>query len=309
MQYHSELIEKFPIRKKGDQKDAFLKYAAEEAAKLGYCAQVEDIKNNRNLIVGNPESARVIFTAHYDTPATMPFPNFITPRNIPIYILYQLVPIGVIVALGFAAVFLCKFAFGVTDFETLHAIFMACYFGCLMLLLFGPSNKNNYNDNTSGIAALFEIMKKLPDSARQNAAFIFFDNEEKHMQGSGSFAKKHPEIKKSTLIVNLDCVGDGTHLFVFAKKGARAHALYPLLTKSVTSDESLTVAHVRSATSVYPSDQASFRCGTAICACKKLPFIGYYTDRIHTRRDTICDQRNLDFLSDRLSAFAASIPS
>ena len=307
MHFHSEIIEKFPVRKKGEQKDGFLKYATAKAQEMGYTAKVEDIKNNRNLIVGNPESAKVVFTAHYDTPAVMPFPNFITPRNILIYILYQIIPVGCIILAGVLAVMLCQAVFGITEFEQLYAIFMVCYFGCLMLLLFGPANKNNYNDNTSGIAALLCIMQKLPREARDKVAFIFFDNEEKHMQGSANYAKQHKEVKQNTLIVNLDCVGDGKHLFCFAKKGARAHALYPLLTESVISGEDYSVAHVNSATSVYPSDQASFQCGTAICACKKAPVIGYYMDRIHTRRDTICDLKNLDFLADRLSAFAEKL--
>lgn len=307
MHFHSEIIEKFPVRKKGEQKDGFLKYATAKAQEMGYTAQVEDIKNNRNLIVGDPENAKVVFTAHYDTPATMFVPNFITPRNIFFYILYQLVPIGVIIALGAAAVCLCKFGFGITEFEKLYAIFMVVYFLSLFLLMRGPANKNNYNDNTSGIATLLEIMHRLPESARAYTAFIFFDNEEKHMQGSGNYAKQHKDVKKNTLIVNLDCVGDGDYLFVFAKKAARAHVLYPLLTESVVSGDGLTVAHVKSSTSVYPSDQASFNCGTAICACKKMPVIGYYTNRIHTNRDTICAQKNLDFLADKLSAFAAGL--
>ena len=307
MHFHSEIIEKFPVRKKGEQKDGFLKYATAKAQEMGYTAKVEDIKNNRNLIVGDPESAKVVFTAHYDTPAVMPFPNFITPRNILIYILYQLVPVGLIIALGAAVVCLCRFVFGITDFIPLYTIFWVCYFGSLLLMLFGPANKNNYNDNTSGIAALLCIMQKLPKEARSKAAFIFFDNEEKHMHGSANFANQHKEVKQNTLIVNLDCVGDGKHLFCFAKKKARAHALYPLLTETLVSGGNFTVEHVKSSTSVYPSDQASFQCGTAICACKKAPVIGYYMDRIHTKRDTQCDLENLDFLADRLSAFAEKL--
>ena len=307
MHFHSEIIEKFPVRKKGEQKDGFLKYATAKAQEMGYTAKVEDVKNNRNLVIGDPESAKVIFTAHYDTPAVMPFPNFITPRNILIYILYQIIPVGCIILAGVLAVLLCQAVFGITEFEQLYAIFMVCYFGCLMLLLFGPANKNNYNDNTSGIATLLCIMQKLPREARDKVAFIFFDNEEKHLQGSANYARQHKDVKKNTLIVNLDCVGDGKYLFCFAKKDARAHALYPLLTESVISGEDYSVAHVNSATSVYPSDQASFQCGTAICACKKAPVIGYYMDRIHTRRDTICDLKNLDFLADRLSAFAEKL--
>lgn len=307
MHFHSEIIEKFPVRKKGEQKDGFLKYATAKAQEMGYTAKVEDIKNNRNLIVGDPESAKVVFTAHYDTPATMFVPNFITPRNILLYILYQLIPIGLILAISAAAICLCRFVFGITEFAVLYAVFWVCYFGSLLLMLMGPANKNNYNDNTSGIAALLCIMQKLPREARSKVAFIFFDNEEKHMQGSGNYAKQHKEVKQNTLIINLDCIGDGKHLFCFAKKNARAHALYPLLTETVVSGGNFTVEHVKSSTSVYPSDQASFQCGTAFCACKKAPVIGYYMDRIHTKRDTQCDLESLDFLADRLCAFAGKI--
>ena len=307
MHYHSEINEKFPIRKKGEQKDDFLRYATAEAQKMGYTARVEDINNNRNLIVGNPDNAKVIFTAHYDTPAVMPFPNFITPRNILIYVLYQIIPVGCIILVGALAVLFCKAVLGITEFNQLYTIFMACYFGCLMLLLFGPANKHNANDNTSGIATLLCLMEKLPENARSKAAFIFFDNEEKHMQGSGSFAKKHPEIKRNTLIVNLDCVGVGDHFLCLAKRGAVMHALYPLLVDALVPSAPKSLRHIPALGSVYPSDQASFRCGAAICACKKAPVIGLYMDRIHTKRDTECDLSNIDFLAERLCDFTQKI--
>lgn len=307
MHFHSEIIKKFPVRKKGEQKDGFLQYAAGEARKMGYSAQVEDIKNNRNLIVGDPEKAKVVFTAHYDTPAVMPFPNFITPRNILFYVLYQLIPVGCILLFGALMVLLCQAIFSITDFETLYMIFMLCYFGCLILMLFGPANKNNYNDNTSGIATLLCLMQKLPEEARSKVAFIFFDNEEKHMQGSGNFAKKHPDVKQNTLIINLDCVGNGEHLFCFAKRGAMMHELYPLLQETLVSSADKSLRHLPSLGSVYPSDQASFRCGVAVCACKKAPIIGHYMNRIHTKRDTVCDLSNLDFLADKLSDFAQNL--
>ena len=161
MHCHSEINEKFPIRKSSMQKDAFLKYAKEKAQQLGYDAQVEEIKGNRNLVIGDPQSAQVVFTAHYDTPAIMPFPNFITPRNILFYVLYQLIPVSVLILSCLLVLLFCKAVLNITDFNTLYVIFMVCYFGSLMLMLYGPANKHNANDNTSGIATLFGIMEKL----------------------------------------------------------------------------------------------------------------------------------------------------
>ena len=44
------------------------------------------------------------------------------------------------------------------------------------------------------------------------------------------------------------------------------------------------------------SDQAAFRRGVGVCALKKSKFFGWYMDRIHTRRDTVLDEQNIDLL-------------
>ena len=47
---------------------------------------------------------------------------------------------------------------------------------------------------------------------------------------------------------------------------------------------------------LYPSDQARFRRGVGVAALKKAPLIGYYMDRIHTRRDTVLEEDNVQLL-------------
>ena len=48
------------------------------------------------------ETASAIFTAHYDTPAASFLPNVMTPRNKPFYWAYQMLQVGILVALGCA---------------------------------------------------------------------------------------------------------------------------------------------------------------------------------------------------------------
>ena len=88
-----KLLENHPVRKTKKQKEAFRSWLIGEAAAMGYTAQEEKAKGyaSTNLVVGDPETAKVTYTAHYDTPPVMPIPNFITPTNIGIYLLYQLV--------------------------------------------------------------------------------------------------------------------------------------------------------------------------------------------------------------------------
>ena len=79
MSYISTLVEKFPIRRSKAQKAAFRAWFQEEAARLGYEAQVEEKGGHQNMIIGDPEKAQAIFTAHYDTPMHSLFPNNYQP--------------------------------------------------------------------------------------------------------------------------------------------------------------------------------------------------------------------------------------
>ena len=83
------LVEKFPVRRKKAQKEAFRTWFREQSEAMGYTAVADEKGLSRNIVVGDPEKADVIFTAHYDTPAVMPLPNLITPTRPGIYVLYQ----------------------------------------------------------------------------------------------------------------------------------------------------------------------------------------------------------------------------
>ena len=75
------LFERFPVRKGKKQRAAFRTWAAALARENGYSAHEEKGSLGAvNLVIGNPETAKVVFTAHYDTCAVLPFPNFITPK-------------------------------------------------------------------------------------------------------------------------------------------------------------------------------------------------------------------------------------
>ena len=95
------LVKEFPIRKSRKQKEAFRDWFIAWAREQGYTAQAttpRGIFHSTNVVVGDPETAQVTFTAHYDTPAVMPIPNFITPCNVLVYLLYQLLLVPVILA-------------------------------------------------------------------------------------------------------------------------------------------------------------------------------------------------------------------
>ena len=177
----------------------------------------------------------------------------------------------------------------------------------MALMLLGPANKHCANDNTSGVAAVMELMQRLPQEQRGKAAFILFDNEELGLLGSSAYASKHKAVKKDKLIINMDCVGDGENLLFFANKRTRELPCFPALESAMAEQTGRNFVMNRMEKCVYPSDQASFRHGIAVCACNRAKVIGYYCDKIHTKKDTICEQANLDFLAAGLADFTSRL--
>ena len=305
MSFIQTLLEAHPIRKSKAQKQAFRDWFQTQAEEMGYASQIHTKGSNNNIIIGDPETAKVTYTAHYDTPAVMPIPNFLTPKNLFFYLLYQLLLVAVFLILS-------AVVGGTVGFLTRNPMLSAllaiavCY-GILFLMMFGPANKNCANDNTSGVAAVMEIMSRLPESDRSKAAFILFDNEEKGMLGSSAYASTHKAFKKNGLLINLDCIGDGEHIFFFTNKKTRALPQYALLCEAVEAQQGRIPHMDKMETAIYPSDQMMFKRGIAVCACNKAKAIGYYVDKIHTKKDTVCEQANLDFLGESLSRFASQL--
>ena len=260
-----------------------------------------------NLVIGAPETSQVIFTAHYDTPARMVVPNLIFPANIPMFLCVQLA-----LVLGLLAI---SVAVGGTVGMLLHqpkagyCVGLAVYWVILLLMLLGPANPSNANDNSSGVAAVLELMARIPQEQRAHTAFLLFDNEEKGLLGSSRYAKAHPEVRKGKLLINLDCVGDGEHVLFMANQATRAHALFPLLIQTMEEQPGRQFVLREMEKSVYPSDQRHFALGIAVCACQKSRRFGYYCSKIHTAGDMVCSQENMDYLAAGLTRFVAAIAS
>ena len=234
------------IRKKKSEKTKFIDFARGRASELGYPSAVEEGSlGARNIVIGNPEAAEVVFTAHYDTPAAMPIPNFITPKNIFIYVCYQMLLVFLLVTpaviLGIlvgTVLGLFGLGLGVTTFIA-EAVYLVALFGFMLLLVAGPANKNTANDNSSGVITLLEIMERFPESERGRVAFIFFDLEEAGLIGSSSYKKAHSKFADRLPLINLDCVGDGRHVLLAV--GKRAGELVPRLREAFVSEGDYTV--------------------------------------------------------------------
>ena len=307
-----EIFDKYEVRKTRQEKTAFIDFTLDFARKNGYDAHVENGSfKSRNIVIGDPKTAKVTYTAHYDTCPRLPFPNFITPKNIFIYILYQIFLTVCIFAVPMLVSGLLGFILGragVAEDTAFNVIFFVGYALVaivLYLIMAGPANPHTANDNTSGVTTLFEIMEKLPESERSSVAFIFFDLEEVGTIGSSSYYAKNKQYMKDRLLINFDCVSDGKNmLFVLSKK-------------AVCYEEALKSAFVRNDTYspefcsrgvFYPSDQRAFPLGVGVAALKKSKKLGVlYMNRIHTKNDTVYDEENIAYLSDGAVRLAAEL--
>jgi hypothetical protein len=296
--FSKEILEKYQVRKTKAQKTEFIefmrgKYPDMHVEKGGF-------GNNRNIVIGDVASAKAVFTAHYDTCARLPFPNFITPKNILFYLLYSILIVipffafSILVEIGLVLLHVDPFI--------AYVLSLIVLFGSITwVFMLGTPNKHTANDNTSGVVALCELMASLPEEQRKACAFVFFDNEENGLFGSSFFAKLHAKEMREKLLINLDCVGDGDNIMLVTSKQA-AH-LSPILKSAFPEETGKHPLFESSSSAFYPSDQINFKKTVAVAALKKNKLLGYYMDRIHTKKDTVCDERNIEYLCRGFSEF------
>ena len=295
-----DVLNAFPVRKNKKQKQSFRDAVQSYGEGLGYAVNVEKGSfGAKNVVIGNPETAKYLVTAHYDTPARLPFPNLITPCNFWAFIAYQLFVVAFIFAMvgivGAAVYLLTR-----DSFLGYWSGYMSVWV-FLVLMMVGPANKHNANDNTSGVVTVLETARSLPAELREQVCFVLFDLEEAGLIGSSSYAKTHKKQIKDQLVLNCDCVGDGDEVMLFPNKKTKQDTSQMDALRSICGEgEGKSLALREKGFAYYPSDQKNFPFGVGIAAFRRSKWAGLYCGRIHTRRDTVLDEKNVSFLRDKL---------
>lgn len=297
------ITQRFPVRKSKAQKQAFAQWVMAEMQKMGYAPRVEqnDPGRHRNVVVGDPDHAAVTIAAHYDTPATILLPDLQIPRNYPVYLLWQLGMILLMLLISLAAGL--AFALLLQSGNALLPGFFGAFLALMGLQLYGFANKNNVNDNTSGIAALLNTMALLAEEDREKVAFILFDNAEKGCRGSKAFGHDHIQMQHTGFLVNLDSVGVGEHFLVISPPLARQMAPYAALEDVFQAQSEREVHFFSSVTTRCSGDFRVFKGGVGVMACEEQSGVGFFLGDLHTARDTQADEGNIACLAEILSAF------
>lgn len=287
------ILADYQVRKTNAQKQAYLEFMRAYIPEIK--TEITHLPRTTNMIIGDVQKASIILSAHYDTCAQMPVPNFITPLNPLLSILYSVI----LVIPMFLVVFLLNFLlnFLTDDFWIHYCVSLAVLCTFMAFMIAGPANKHTVNDNTSGVIALCEIYSKLSAEDREKVAFVFFDNEEKGLIGSAAFRKKHKKLLDHKLLINFDCISDGDHLLLAVNKKARCK-YNELLAQAFQTKDVKNVSLKNAEKVYYPSDQAGFPMSVAVAAMQHNKHIGYYMDKIHTKKDTVMDFSNISFICD-----------
>ncbi len=297
MDYLKEINDKYPIRKTEEQKDAFRKYVVAKAIENGVEARVEKLDKHNNVVIGNPQTAKTVFTAHYDTPCASLFPNLMIPTKKGLFYLYQFAIIFLFLALSLTPAIMI--GMGLLESEMAYAIiFLVLYFGLFFLCFKTFTNKHNANDNTSGVATILTLIERLSCEQLEKVAFILFDNEEKGLQGAKAYSKAHKTQMQDKLLVNFDCVANGNNVIFIAKEKAEGNPYYSALKDSFVSKEDFNVGFYPLKSSVSNSDYKKFEQGVCCVACKKSKKGILYTPYIHTKKDVVADCKNIEFLAN-----------
>lgn len=307
--YLDELNATYPIRRTEAQKSAVREYIVSRISEFGYCAKVETTadRKNQNVVIGDPTTAKVILTAHYDTPASAIFPNLMLPRNPILYYLCQLLPMFLLVGIALLGGFLASLPFN-KNMGVFLGVYMILYYALFFICYRMRSNPHNANDNTSGVATVLTALANADPAHKASVAAILFDNEEKGKKGSKAYYQDHKSEIADKLVLNFDCVGFGEHILFVAKEQAERDPLYPhLQTAFSKTDEVYTAAFYPMKGSNANSDYKSFPKGIGCMTCKRSRRGIYYTPHIHTTKDRYANPANITYIAERLSEFVNQI--
>lgn len=302
-----EKILQLQQRLKRKDKNIFLDAVEEKLTEYGY--EFERIRLGRIVKSVNLETKSsqpdYIFMAHYDTPTRLPswilwLMKFCGQNN-------QFLMIGLIALLFFvffAIVELAPALFSI-EAEMISIIIIGLAY-IILIISFIPvliPNKNNFDDNTSGVIALLSLAKKCKEQGIENVKFVFVDTEEIGLFGSRAhrrYLEREKLISRNCKVISLDCVGAGDFPVVIRNsKSSYAASLHNALQE--------TFADAKSIRMIMPmSDNFSFTKYGAINISfmnKAIIPTGYYIPNIHSAKDDKVDLDKIEKLTDTLAGY------
>ena len=223
--YADRILREFPVRRKPSEKEKFRLWLMGTLRELGYDPKFQSREtplqfggNIVNVVAGDPEKAKLILVAHFDTGIRSLLPPLYMPTRPLTAFLYAALTPALVLLGSFVLSFALTFPFN-APYLTLP-LFLVLIVTALLYLRFGPSETRNLNDNTSGVAALLETSAALTPGCRDKVAFAFLDGGFGGLSGAKGFRARYPSAKEKT-VINVNCVAEGGELLILPNKYSR----------------------------------------------------------------------------------------
>lgn len=304
----AEIFDSHPTRFTKKEKAALRATLRGEFQRMGYAdgdmAEIE--ASGTNFVVGDPRTAEYLFTAHYDTPGrtgwmlwTARFVGQTGANVVMIVCMFLLIPL--LLRLPEWIPSLDSVLGEDADFWLVEGGFLLMLAVMIGSMVF--KNKNNRNDNTSGVLSLLSLADQVAadEELRGKCCFVFFDNEEWGLLGSSGFAswgKKQGIDWKRVKLVNFDCVGNGDVLTLAANKKT---AIAQSVAKACES-AGLNPVSKRSV-AVFLSDHANFPNSVMVSYTMRSATGLLYLPLIHTGKDVVCSVEQINGLTEQFYQF------
>ena len=274
--YVEKLSGEYALRHKAAEKERFRVWLVGELRRLGYETKLQSRDSLihyggivNNVVAGDPDRARLILVAHYDTGICEPLPPMISPTRPVSYVLYQaLTPILALLG-SFVISFAVTFALNLP--RATLPMFLLLVIAGIAYLRFGPSETRNLCDNTSGVTALLETAAALTPRYRAEVAFVFLDC---GMSGAKSFRRAYPCTREKT-VINVSCLARGDELLLLPSKYSRWNGeVIDALNESFENTQRKTCMIKTSGLTYFPGENRAFRYSFALCACEQIVGFG-----------------------------------
>jgi len=299
------LLTLFPVRRSAGQKEEFRRWLIKEMKRAGHKAYEESygkFNGSVNVIAGDPERATVFLTAHYDTATKMLLPNFVAPVNPFLHVAYHFFAGFLLILLALVLSF--AITFPVDQPQLTFPLFVIFSVGVLLMTAYGKANKNNANNNTSGVLALLALAKRLDKNER--ICFVFFDNNERSLLGAKSFKRRHAAAADRALFFDFNCVGNGEELLFMPSKYSRwDDALLAALDDAFVGRETDSVQPrvVSQGLVFYSTDCRKFKFHVAVAACVREPIVGCHIPYLNSKKDAVLRCENIQVIAEGMERF------
>ena len=208
MDQAKELLKAHPVRASRRQKKAFRLALLSYVRSLHYSAYVESGSlGGRNVVIGDPRTARYLICTHYDTCRNVPVPYMAAPCSLSGSLLALIRQCFLILLLPLVLTAVLLIFLDLPGDR--YWIFPLLFLVSVLSLLFSKTNPFSLSHFDGSILTLLAVAAGLPVGQRKKVCFLLLDQGEQGFLGARSYVKSHKGDLQNQILLDLSGAGRG----------------------------------------------------------------------------------------------------